>query len=108
PISTALAVFASVPVPVMISLVTSLVGGGPLGGVTCGSLDSGPLVGVFAAAVVLVLVELVVALLLAGASSALFSAPTLIVLELPEPPQPAIRAVAPSAARPRPMWRVRA
>ena len=35
----------------MISLVTSLVGGGPLGGVTCGSLDSGPLVGVFAAAV---------------------------------------------------------
>ena len=47
-------------------------------------MDSGPLVGVFAAAVVLALVELVVALELANASSALFSAPTVIVLELPE------------------------
>ena len=38
--------FASAPVPVMISLITSLLGGGPEGGVTVGSFDSGPLVGV--------------------------------------------------------------
>jgi len=42
--------FASGPVPVMISLVTSLVGAEPGGGVTVGSFESGPLAGVFTVA----------------------------------------------------------
>ena len=66
-----------------------------------GSLESGPLVGVVAV-VEEVLVAVVDGLALAIFSSVLFSLPTVIVLELPDPPQPAIRAAAPSAARPAP------
>ena len=100
---TASPAFASAPVPTISSLVTSFVGAGPLGGVTCGSLDSGPLVGVFADAVVLVLVELVGgALLLASALSALFSLPTVIVLGAAGAAA-GDQDGAPSAARPRQM-----
>ena len=89
----ALPVLASAPVPVIRSLVSSLVGGGPFGGVTVGSFDSGPLVGVFAVVVVAVLV---VSPALMSASLALFSLPIVIVLE-PLEPQPAIRTAAPRA-----------
>src|SRR5436190_5445896 len=80
------------------SLTTSFVGGGPAGGVTCGSLESGPLVGVFAAVVGVEAVLDVLAGVVAVISllSSLFSLPTVIVLEPPDP-QPAI-AAAPSAA----------
>ena len=91
--------FASAPVPAISSLVSSLLGAGPEGGVTFGSLDSGPLVGVLAVAVLEVLVLLVLlvgALDLIRALSELFSLPTVMVLEPPEP-QPAITTAAPSA-----------
>src|SRR2546423_1437669 len=81
------------------SLTTSLVGGGPEGGVTLGSLESGPLVGVLAAVVGVEAVEGgfagVVAVM--RALSSLFWLPTVIVFEPPDP-QPAITAAAPSAA----------
>src|SRR5437588_848515 len=82
--------FASGPVPTITSLTTSLVGGGPLCLATAGSLESGPLVGVFA------VVEVVLAL--TSVLSAVFSLPTVIVLEEPLEPQPAITAAAASAA----------
>src|SRR6185312_919479 len=70
------------------------------GGVTLGSLESGPLVGVFAAVVGVEAVEDVFAGVVAvmRALSSLLSLPTVIVLEPPDP-QPAITAAAPSAAR---------
>src|SRR5437588_720018 len=82
------------------SLTTSLVGGGPEGGATLGSLESGPLVGVLAAVVGVEAVEDVFAGVVAvmRALSSLFWLPTVIVLEPPDP-QPAITAAAPSAAR---------
>src|SRR5271157_2631408 len=84
----------------MISLTISLLGGGPEGGVTDGSLESGPVVGVFAVAVDDGLVD--EELDVASASSALFSEPT-SMLELDElEPQPAIRTPAASVARLRP------
>ena len=60
-----------------------------MGGVTFGSVASGPLVGVFATGV---------SPALTSASSDLFSLPTPIVLLEPLPPQPAIRPAAASAA----------
>src|SRR5436190_24368873 len=83
----------------MMSLTTSLVGGGPVGGVTFGSLESGPLAGVFAAVVgVEALVDVLAGVVaLTSLLSSLFWLPTVIVLEPPEP-QPAIAAAAPSAA----------
>src|ERR1700730_9592267 len=88
----------------MMSLITREVGAAPEGTVTVGSLESGPLVGVFTPTVVgFVGVELDAdALLLANVSSALFSLPTVIVLLEPLEPQPAIRAAVASAARPGP------
>ena len=83
--------FASLPLPTIRSLLTSFVGAGPLGGVTFGSVASGPLVGVVAAAV---------SVLFASASSDLFSTPTPIPLSELLPPQPAIRPAAASTARP--------
>src|SRR5277367_1566393 len=84
---------ASAPVPTIRSLLTSLVGGGPEGGVTVGGLESGPVLGVVGAAA---------APLVASFSAALFSSPTpmLLPLELLEP-QPAMRIATASAARPR-------
>src|SRR5271170_6505011 len=79
----------------MISLVTVLLGGGPEGGVTFGSLESGPLVGVVAAAPVAPASP--VAPDLASASADLLSSLIPIELELLEPPQPAIRIAAASA-----------
>ena len=89
---------ASAPVPTMRSLLTSLVGGGPEGGVTVGGLESGPLVGV----VGVVAGAVDPPLELASFSADLFSSPTPIVLplELLEP-QPAMRMTIASAARPR-------
>jgi hypothetical protein len=100
-------------VPRISSFVSSFVGAGPEGGVTFGSLDSGPLVGVVAASAHgvglpdghFVLVGLDFSPALINALSALFSLPTVIVLEPPEP-QPAIRTVAPSAAAARPVRRM--
>src|SRR5436305_8940814 len=71
----------------MRSLLTSLLGAAPDGGVTAGALESGPLVGVFAV-VEVALVDL------RSALSALFSLPTAIVLLEPLEPQPATRAAA--------------
>ena len=64
--------FASGPVPTIRSFVTSFVGGGPEGGLTVGSIESGPLAGVLteavAAAVELVgVVEVEVASAVVGA-----------------------------------------
>ena len=70
---------ASAPVPTISSLVSSFVGGGPVGGVTFGSFDSGPLVGVLAAAVVLRFAWFRRTLI--SELSALFSLPTVIVLD---------------------------
>jgi len=79
------------------SLVTSLVGAAPPGGVTFGSVASGPLVGVLA------VVDVSPALpACASALSALFSFPIVIVLLEPLEPQPAISTAAASIARPRP------
>src|SRR6478672_358793 len=73
------------------SFFSSFAGAGPLGGVTFGSVASGPLVGVFAAAV---------SPALTSAWSDVFSLPTPIVpLELLLPPQPASSAAAASATR---------
>ena len=83
----------------MSSLVTSFVGGGPDGGVTVGSLESGPLVGVVA--VVPVGRPGRAGLDLASASAALFSTPTPMLLEELLEPQPAMRTAAASVARPR-------
>src|SRR5207302_9296438 len=84
------------------SLTPSFAGAVPDGGTTFGSLESGPLVGVFAAAVGVVgvvddFVELVA---FVSAWSALFSLPTVIVLEPPEPHPAPSNAVA-AAARAR-------
>src|ERR1700733_6116597 len=77
----------------MISLVTSFVGAGPLGGVIVGSVASGPLVGV---------VPVVGSLVFSTtAFAAVDSLPTPIVLE-PLEPQPAISAAAPMVAVARP------
>ena len=83
--------------PTIRSLVTSFVGAGPAGTVTFGSLESGPLVGVFAAVAVLGELAELDSLDLMSALSAVFSLPTVIVLE-PLEPQPAIRIATPSAA----------
>src|SRR2546423_1328570 len=81
------------PVPLTMSLTTSLVGGGPEGGVTLGSLESVPLVGVLAAVVGVEAVEDVFAgvVVVMRALSSLLSLPTVIVLEPPDP-QPPITA----------------
>src|SRR5277367_5981138 len=87
----------------MMSFTTSLLGAEPDGGVTVGSFDSGPLVGVFTVAVgvaVLDVEEVPVPVAVASASSAVFSLPTVIVLPEPLEPQPAIRPAAASVARP--------
>src|SRR5207244_4634696 len=88
--------------PLTMSLTPSFAGAVPDGGTTFGSLESGPLVGVFAATVGVVgvvddFVELVA---LASAWSALFSLPTVIVLEPPEP-HPALSSAVAAAARAR-------
>ncbi len=92
--------FASGPVPLINSLVTSVVGAAPEGTVTVGLLASGPLVGVLAAAVgVEAVVEVgVVSPATCGTELVSDSLPTEIV-EPPEEPQPAIRAARPSVAR---------
>src|SRR5579859_3922049 len=75
----------------MRSLVSSFVGADPDGGVTAGSVDSGPLVGVVAA------FASAGRPAVTSAWSALFSLPTVIVLE-PLEPHPAAIAVAPMQA----------
>jgi hypothetical protein len=92
---------ASGPVPLMSSLVTSVVGAAPLGGVTVGLLARGPLVGVLADAVVGVVVEVVGGFspFTCGTELVSDSLPTVIVLELLDDPHPARRASAASAAR---------
>src|ERR1700733_4241050 len=92
---------ASGPVPAISSLVSSFVGAGPDGGVTVGSFDRGPLVGVLPdAGGVVGLVAVLLSPALISELSAVFSLPTVIVLEPPEP-QPAITNAARSAAGPR-------
>jgi hypothetical protein len=82
----------------MISLVTSLVGAEPGGGVTVGSFESGPLAGVLTvAAGGVVAVAGVLDVAVARAESELFSLPGEIVPVEPLEPQPAIRSAAPSA-----------
>src|SRR5215472_5856018 len=85
-------------------LITSLVGGAPAGGVTFGSFESGPLVGVVTVGVVAV-----GAPALASAWSPLFSLPMVIVLLEPLEPHAASSAPVPSvasatAARARMVW----
>ena len=88
---------ASAPVPTIRSLMTSFFGGGPLGGVTTGFFDSGPLVGVFGSFELVSLGSFFV-VDFSSALSALFSLPTVIVEEPPEP-QPASSAAASRPAR---------
>ena len=71
--------------PVIRSLTTSFVGAAPEGAVTFGSSESGPVVGVFAGGVGVVELVDFDALACASALSALFSFPTVIVLEPLEP-----------------------
>ena len=84
---------ASAPVPTTSSFVSSFAGAGPEGGVTFGSFDSGPLVGVLAGVVGGGVEAVAFSPEWISELSALFSLPTVIVLEPPEP-QPAIRAAA--------------
>src|SRR5271165_4753271 len=92
--------FASAPVPATRFLITRCVGAGPDGGTTVGGLEIGPVVGVFAAAVVVSPVFSLVAfpLALTSARSPWFSFPTVIVLLEPLEPQPAISTAMPSVA----------
>src|SRR5580704_983699 len=83
----------------MISLVTSVVGAAPLGGVTLGSLDSAPVVGVLTVVVGVVGVLAVVGVvspLTCGTELVSDSLPTVIPLP-PLEPQPAISAAVQSA-----------
>src|ERR1700682_1370244 len=85
----------------MISLTTSVDGAAPAGGVTFGLLASGPLVGVFAAAVVGVVGVVlggVVSPFTCGTELMFDSFPTVIELA-PLEPHPATRAAMPSVAR---------
>src|SRR5580704_5517137 len=88
----------------MRSLISSLLGAGPEGTVTFGSDERGPLVGVLAAGVDSAGLDFAAdgSVALIKELSALFSAPSVIVLEPLLEPHPAIRAAAPSAARPAP------
>jgi hypothetical protein len=96
-------------VPLMISLVTSVVGAAPLGTATVGLVASGPLVGVLAATVGVVGVVLVgvVSPLACGTELTSDSLPTPIELELLLDPQPAISAVVASVATTMPIRRAR-
>ncbi len=74
---------------------TSFVGGAPLGGVTVGSVESGPLVGVVPVVAVEEVLDLAISVAALG-----FSWPTPIELLEPLEPQPATStAVVASAAR---------
>jgi hypothetical protein len=98
-------VFACGPVPLMISLITSFLGTGPVGTVTVGSVESGPLVGVVSAdtaGVVAVGVEAEPVDFVTVSAAFVVPPEEVVPLELLEP-QPTTRTPAASAAKAKPL-----